>query len=211
MNQVTRRYAEYVASLLTLIAGRGVGVDITTVEEENLSPLSESTTRAANTSAEAASEPQSSTKQPTEQAKPLWLSTQVSKVIGDSLNMLRFEMTRLLTRLADSLGDTKQKHLFLINNYDLISSVLTVLCFYFFPSSAFLPQERKIHSEEILEYRTLLEHTSEEFINDQLGGFKCFQCVITFVKEIRALNGDEEKMKRHPLFNKGTLLHYLFL
>lgn len=101
--------------------------------------------------------------------------------------MLRFNFTRLLQRLADSIPNKQKKTLFLLNNYNLIINVLT---------------ERKITSGELVEYQTLFENSTEDFVATQLADYHCFDTIITFINEIKELQQKGKDPSIHSLYNK---------
>jgi len=83
-----------------------------------------------------------------------------------SLTTLRDEMLALLARLADQHRNAKDKCVFLVNNLDLIVTML---------------QERRVVAAEVSAFETLLSEQREKFVEEELVSF--YAPLIRFVRQ----------------------------
>lgn len=87
-------------------------------------------------------------------------------MVLSSLTALRDEMLALLARLADQHRNAKDKCVFLVNNLDLIVTML---------------QERRVVAAEVSAFETLLSEQREKFVEEELLSF--YAPLICFVRQ----------------------------
>jgi len=121
------------------------------------------------------------------------LPNQLRDAIGVCLTHLREAMTTLLGRLAEELKDKKDQCVFLINNYDLILSLV---------------QNRGgVNAEEVAAFTAALNKWEDVFVKLQQDQTPHVQQIISFVEDISPLiakDPSEENIK-HPKFNKDVI------
>ncbi|KAJ6241631.1 vacuolar protein sorting-associated protein [Anaeramoeba flamelloides] len=105
-----------------------------------------------------------------------------------SLSLLRTEMETYLSKYASQLIDTKSQTLFLINNYDLILSVLS---------------KNEIISAETQRFELLLEEQHEIYIEEVLKQY--FNDLITFVGKTDAFLFESKLEKSEREKRKKTI------
>jgi len=94
--------------------------------------------------------------------------------ISQNLSKLREELEKLLIRLVDAkYKDWKSKCIFLMNNYDLIVSMMS---------------EKNISSVDGLQFQKLLDLKTNDFAHDEL--IKSFGRLVSFVKEHEVLTDE---------------------
>ncbi|XP_043383867.1 vacuolar protein sorting-associated protein 52 homolog isoform X1 [Chelonia mydas] len=97
------------------------------------------------------------------------------------LGQLQVEVENFVLRVAAEFSSRKEQLIFLINNYDMMLSVLMVT-----PPAPFPPQERAVEeSKEVEGFQQLLSARSQEFIEEILS--PPFGGMIAFVKESESL------------------------
>ncbi len=148
---VTRRYAEFVASILTCI--------------DTLSSQSSEYDDDANN---------------TNQNHVLYLHHK--DAVLNALASLREALISLLEKLSDGHRNSKDKCVFLINNFDLVVSVV---------------QEKKITSDETAQFETLLARERQTFVEEEL--VTEFGALILFVQQTetaKSTNVDIAKVEK---------------
>lgn len=83
----------------------------------------------------------------------------------NDLTNLRMAFLKLLKRMSDELGTTKQKLVFLVNNYDQVLSLF---------------RERQVAAEEASRFEELLSHYRSLFVEEEL--MERFSRMISFVQ-----------------------------
>jgi len=89
-----------------------------------------------------------------------------------NMSKLRVIMGTLLLRMSDALKDAKDRPIFLINNYDLILSIVN---------------ERVGSAEEVAYFSGLQKQCIQQFVNDQLKQFNYYSTMMAFVHDIGPL------------------------
>jgi len=93
--------------------------------------------------------------------------------LTECMTKLRVVMATLLLRMVEGLKhDKKDRAIFLINNYDLILSIL---------------HERAEGALEVAYFTGLQQQCIDQFVNDQLSQFNYYYTIISFVRDIGPL------------------------
>jgi hypothetical protein len=159
---VTRRYAEFTCSLLTILHKTA-----NVREDEDDSPVLKTlvkTTPAKSTAS--ATTPTAATPSTGTKAKP---KTSAGDMLLQDLTTLQDEFVNLLERLADKHTTNKKRIVFLINNLD------QVVCIF---------QERRVVGKEFNRFVELLMTQRELFVEEEL--LTSFSKVIAFVQQTEA-------------------------
>ncbi|EGC32135.1 hypothetical protein DICPUDRAFT_57270 [Dictyostelium purpureum] len=112
----------------------------------------------------------------TQESTSLLLNIKEShSIINENLAIMRVEMFKLINKLSEELKGSIQKHIFLLNNYDLILTIL---------SDKLGPND----TNEDKEYWTILyDKEAEQYCTEQLGSFQYIKNIINTVKELYPL------------------------
>ncbi|CCI49287.1 unnamed protein product [Albugo candida] len=137
---VVRRYAEFAASILKLSLDTQEPISVRTVYPHS------SNSSAASVSGD--------TMSATEHPDLNLQENGVGRMLFQDLLAMREEVLHLLKRLANQQTSTKEKCVFLVNNYDFVVSTF---------------QEKHIASEETTTFETLLAQQRERFVEEELA------------------------------------------
>eukprot|EP01132_Coremiostelium_polycephalum_P005060 gene5060-6299_t len=118
------------------------------------------------------------------------LPPKILPFINDHLEMLRIEITKLLIKLSDDIKDTNSKYIFLLNNYDLILTILN-------------DKLNEDNNDDKDYWSQLYQKESELYANEQLSSFPYFRNMIKLSKELYPLiNHYTAEEINHPQLKK---------
>jgi len=113
------------------------------------------------------------------------------KIVITAAN-IREVLCKLLNRLSEELKDKKDQPIFLINNYDLILTIIN---------------ERGVNAEEVEYFRRQMSRSIAVYVEDQFASYSYFGLVVAFSREVGPLVESSNNMEdiSHPKFTKDVV------